>query len=111
MAFLKKAEKVKTQKAMEFAQMEQGIPEPKPQVQVSPVEAMLTQVLTNQGVIVENQQMILDAIAGTQNLMRQLSGVEEAPEEEEEVVEEEEEVPPPPPPKKKLIQIIKKKAK
>jgi hypothetical protein len=94
--------------------MEQGTPKPEPKEQAppSPVEQMLQQVLNNQGVIVENQQMILDAIAGTQNLIRKLAGAEEPEQEEEqqEEVEEEEEAPPAPP-KKKIVQMVKKKGK
>lgn len=81
--------KTPTEPVEKYAQIEQDEPQPAP---VETVETIVGRVLSNQTVIVQNQQTIVDMIGETQTLMLQLAreGVEE-PEEEEEDEEEEEE--------------------
>ena len=86
----------KKEPVMKYSQIEQGTTKPElPDIPVPPptplieLKEQLEKVLNNQKTIVENQQVILNAIGGTQELIKSLATTEQPEEVEEEPTEEE----------------------
>ena len=71
----KKKDKITPEKIVNYSEVDQGrIPPPI----VESDDSQLRKVLENQKVIVQNQQVILDSIVATQQLIRSLAGEAEA---------------------------------
>jgi hypothetical protein len=67
MGLFKKTEKPKTEPVIEYSEHEQGAPPPEP------AKDKLDQVLSNQAVIVQNQQLILNTIVALGQRLEQLA--------------------------------------
>lgn len=89
MGIFKKKAKPKPEQVIAYSEVEQGIVEPtEPADPFVELSEKIAKVLSNQATIVQNQQVILDSITATQQLILRFAGEDEPePEPSEEEIQ------------------------